>query len=154
VSKNGNLLLNIPVRGDGTIDDKEEAIVDGIAAWTQRNGEAIFGTRPWRRFGEGPTKPPEGMLNEQEAKPFTAEDIRFTRKDDALYEIFLDWPACEAAVRSLGSNAVGGAAIERVDLLGGPQLQFRRDADALRVTLPPSPAAFVPALRIRGRGLV
>jgi alpha-L-fucosidase len=154
VSKNGNLLLNIPVRGDGTIDDKEEAIVDEIAAWTQRNGEAIFATRPWRRFGEGPTKPPEGMLNEQEAKPFTAEDVRFTRKDEALYAIFLDWPAGEAAVRSLGLNAIGGAAIERVDLLGGPQLQFRRDADALRVTLPPSPAAFVPALRIRGRGLV
>ena len=67
VSKNGNLLLNVPVRGNGTIDDKEEAVVDEIGAWTQRNGEAIFGTRPWRIFGEGPTKPPEGMLNEQDA---------------------------------------------------------------------------------------
>ena len=43
------------------------------------NGEAIFGTRPWRVFGEGPTKPPTGMLNEDQAKPFTGEDVRFTR---------------------------------------------------------------------------
>ena len=153
VSKNGNLLLNIPVRSDGTIDDKEEAVVDEIAAWTQRNGEAIFGTRPWRLFGEGPTKPPEGMLNEQDAKPFTAEDIRFTRKGDALYAILLDRPPGESAIRSLGANA--GGVIERIDLLGGPELQFHREPDSLRITLPPPPrGAFVPVLRIRGRGLV
>ena len=153
VSKNGNLLLNIPVRGNGTIDDKEEAIVDRIAAWTRRNGEAIFGTRPWRVFGEGPTKPPEGALNEQDAKPFTAEDVRFTKKGNALYAIFLDWPEGDSSIRSLDENS--GGVIERVDLLGGPELQFRRDADALRVTLPvPASEDFVPALRISGRGLV
>jgi alpha-L-fucosidase len=152
VSKNGNLLLNIPVRGDGTIDDKEEAVLDGIAAWAQRNGEAIFGTRPWRAFGEGPTKPPSGMLNEQEAKPFTAEDIRFTRKDDALYAILLDWPSGETEIRSLGTNATN-ATIERVEMLGGAKLQFRRDSDALRLTMPSAAEAFVPALRIRGKGL-
>ena len=153
VSKNGNLLLNIPVRGDGTIDEKEAAIVDGIAEWTKRNGEAIFGTRPWRKFGEGPTRPPAGMLNEEEAKPFTAEDIRFTKKAGALYAIFLDWPPGEGAIRSLGANALPDAQVERVDLLGGGELQFRRDADALRVTLPPAGGAFVPALRINGLGL-
>src|SRR5206468_4870426 len=163
VSKNGNLLLSVPVRGDGTIDEKEEAIVDQIASWTQRNGEAIFGTRPWRKFGEGPTKaPPPGMFSEDKLKPFTAQDIRFTRKEDirfthkgeTLYAIFLDWPQSESAIQSLGSNALPSAVIERVDLLGGPQLQFRRDADALRVTLPPpADGAFVTALRINGRGL-
>ena len=71
VSKNGNLLLNIPVRGNGTIDDKEEAVLDGITDWMRVNGEAIYGTRPWRTFGEGPTRPPVGMLNEGDAKPFT-----------------------------------------------------------------------------------
>jgi alpha-L-fucosidase len=153
VSKNGNLLLNIPVRGNGTIDEKEEAIVDQIASWTARNGEAIFGTRPWRVFGEGPTKPPEGMLNEQDAKPFTGEDIRFTRKGNTLYAIFLDWPSGESAIRSLGASA--GGAIEGIDVLGGPELQFRRDADALWIKLPPPDrGSFVPALRIRGRGLV
>jgi alpha-L-fucosidase len=152
VSKNGNLLLNIPVRGDGTIDEKEEAIVDQIAAWNSRNGEAIFGTRPWHRFGEGPTRPPAGSLNEQDAKPFTAQDVRFTQKADALYAIFLDWPESEAPITSLGTNAVPDAVIERVELLGGPPLQFRRDGDALHVTLPRADS-FVPALRISGRGL-
>jgi alpha-L-fucosidase len=155
VSKNGNLLLNVPVRGDGTIDEKEEAIVDEIAAWTARNGEAIFGTRPWRRFGEGPTKPPAGMLNEDQAKPFTTEDIRFTRTGEMLYAIFLDWPERESAISSLGANLLPDAVIERVELLGGPRLQFRRDAKALRIALPRlENGALVPALRISGRGLV
>jgi len=155
VSKNGTLLFNVPVRGDGTIDDKEEAIVDQFAAWTQRNGEAIFATRPWRKYGEGPTKPPPpGAFGEDKQKPFTGEDVRFTRKGDALYAIFLDWPQAESAIQSLGSKELPDAVIERVDLLGGPELTFRREADALRLTLPPAePGAFLPALRIRGRGL-
>jgi alpha-L-fucosidase len=154
VSKNGNLLLNIPVRGDGTIDEKEAAIVDDIGRWTARNGEAIFGTRPWRRFGEGPTKPPEGMLNEDQAKPFTAEDVRFTTKGGALYAIFMEWPEGESAIASLGTRASPAAAVEHVELLGGPPLEFGRDADALRVTLPRSDAGFTPAIRVVGRGIV
>jgi alpha-L-fucosidase len=140
------------VRGDGTIDEKEDAIVDQIAAWNGRNGEAIFGTRPWRRFGEGPTRPPAGSLNEQDAKPFTARDIRFTQKDGALYAIFLEWPERETAIAALGANQLPDAVIERVELLGGSPLQFRRDGEALRVTLPRADL-FVPAIRINGRGL-
>jgi alpha-L-fucosidase len=154
VSKNGNLLLNIPVRGDGTIDDKEEAILDGITAWMSRNGEAIYDTRPWRTFGEGPTKPPTGFMAEDQAKPFTAEDIRFTKKGEALYAIFLDWPQSESAIASLGAKALPDAAIERVELLGGPPLEFRRKPDAVWLKVPPSDGALIPTLRIRGRGLV
>jgi alpha-L-fucosidase len=150
VSKNGNLLLNIPVRSDGTIDDKEEAILDGITAWMSRNGEAIYDTRPWRTFGEGPTKPPTGFMAEDQAKPFTAEDVRFTRNGDTIYAIFLDWPQGEAAIHSIPSGAV----VERIDLLGGPELPFRSDARALLLTFPPSDRAFVPVVRISGRGLV
>jgi alpha-L-fucosidase len=155
VSKNGNLLLNIPVRGDGTIDEKEIAVLDQITAWNQRNGEAIFGTRPWRKFGEGPTKPPTGMLNEDQAKPFTAEDIRFTQKGGSLYAIMLDWPEQQIAIASLGHRALPDAVIDRVQLVGGPALAFDRDIDALRLQrLLPTSGAFVPALRIDGRGLV
>jgi len=154
VSKNGNLLLNVPIRGDGTIDDKEERVVDEIASWTQRNGEAIYGTRPWRRYGEGPTKPPEGMLNEGEAKPFTVEDIRFTSKGETLYAIFLDWPERESAISSLGKDALPAAMIDRVELIGGPSLEFRREAAALHLSLPAAGGGFTPAIRIRGRGLV
>jgi len=154
VSKNGNLLLNIPVRRDGTIDEKEEAILDDITAWTRRNGEAIFGTRPWRSFGEGPTKPPPaGNFSEDKAKPLTGEDVRFTTKDGAVYAIFMEAPERESAIVSFGTKALRDAVIEKVELLGGPPLTFRRDGDGLRVTLPPSDG-FTPAIRIVGRGLV
>jgi alpha-L-fucosidase len=150
VSKNGNLLLNIPVRGDGTIDDKEEAIVDDIGAWMSRNGEAIYGTRPWRLFGEGPTKPPTGVMAEDQAKPFTSDDVRFMQKGDALYAIFLDWPTGDATIHSMPRNA----SIERVELLGGTPLEFRREGDALRLKFPRPDGGLVPALRIQGNGLV
>ena len=109
VSKNGNFLLNIPVRGDGTIDEKEEASSTGSRRWTQRNGEAIFATRPWRKFGEGPTKPPPpGNFSEDKLKPFTAEDIRFTKKGETLYAIFLDWPQGESAIAVARKQCVAG----------------------------------------------
>jgi alpha-L-fucosidase len=155
VSKNGNLLLSIPQRGDGSIDDDELAILDDFASWFAVNGEAIHGTRPWRTFGEGPTRPPTGHQSEGGAQPFTAADIRFTAKGDTLYAILLDWPEGETAIGSLGAHALSGGAIERVALLGGPDLDFRQGADALRLQLPrPAAGAFVPALRIEGRGLV
>ena len=96
-----------------------------------------------------------GAFGEDKQKPFTGEDIRFTKKGETVYAIFLDWPTSESAIASLGKTALRDAVIERVDLIGGPELRFRRDADALRVALPaPQDGAFAPALRIRGRGLV
>jgi len=68
VSKNGNLLLNVPVRGDGSIDEKEEKVLEGIAAWMDVNKEAIFGTRPWKVFGEGPASAAAGAQDVGEAK--------------------------------------------------------------------------------------
>jgi alpha-L-fucosidase len=154
VSKNGNLLLSIPQRGDGSIDEDEEKILSDLAGWYALNGAAIFGTRPWRKFGEGPTKPPVGMQNEGEAKPFVSEDVRFTTANGILNAFFLDWPEGEAAIISLGSDALPGAVVERVELPSGQPLEFSRGPAALRFTLPPPEAgAFVPAVRIIGRGL-
>jgi len=153
VSKNGNLLLNIPVRGDGTIDDKEGAILDGIAAWTAVNGEAIFGTRPWRRFGEGPTRPPAGFMNEHEAKPFTVGDVRFTTGAAALHAFFMEAPAGEVRITSLGAQSLPNSVIEQVTFQDGRPLSFRRDASALFVTMPHTDS-LVPRITIRGRGLV
>jgi alpha-L-fucosidase len=93
------------------------------------------------------------MLNEDHAKPFTAQDVRFTRKGDTLYAIFMEWPERESAIGSLGMRAMPDAVIERIDLLGGASLEFRRDRDALRITLPRT-VGMAPTLRIRGRGLV
>ena len=156
VSKNGNLLLSVPVRGDGTIDEKEEAIVDDIARWTTANGEAIFGTRPWRKFGEGPTAAaPAEASGEAKAKPFTAEDVRYTCRGDSLYAIFLDTPRGESVLRSLGGRQFPDSQIERVTSMDGASIPWRRESEALVVQLPArSDEDFVPAIRIDGRGLV
>jgi alpha-L-fucosidase len=153
VAKNGNLLLNITQYPDGSLPSQSAELLTQLAAWMKVNSEAIHGTRPWKLYGEGPTNAKAGAF--EESGDYTAQDIRFTTKNGALYAIFLGWPRGESVIRSLGRNALSGSEIERVDLLGGPELQFRRDTGALRLTLPPPQAgAMIPAVRIRGRGLV
>ncbi|NBB52488.1 alpha-L-fucosidase [Rhizobium sp. CRIBSB] len=154
VSKNGNLLLNIPQRGDGTIDADEHAILTGIAAWMRINGEAIFETRPWRIYGEGPTEVAAGMHGEGQARPWTGADIRFTTRSDALYAFALAWPGDgRMTIRSLASGTAG--TVERVELLGGGPLPFRQTNDALVIELPQGrPVMTAPAVRLRGSGLV
>lgn len=153
VSKNGNLLLNIVQYPDGSLPTHSEELLTGLSAWMKVNSEAIHGTRPWKLYGEGPTQAKAGAF--EESGNYTAQDVRFTTRSGALYAILLGWPQAETAIRSLGRNALAGAVIERVDLLGGPKLRFQQGADALQLTLPPAQAsALVPVLRIRGRGLV
>jgi alpha-L-fucosidase len=137
VSKNGNLLLNIPVRGDGTIDDKERRVLEGIAAWMDVNKECIFGTRPWKVFGEGPAAEGAALVaqgfNEGKGKAFTAEDVRFTTKGSAFYAIVMGWPVKPLAIRSLGGSArLLDRPIARIDLLGSDEtIRWRRTDDAL-----------------------
>jgi alpha-L-fucosidase len=151
VSKNGNLLLNVVQYPDGSLPPQSEELLAGLAAWMKVNSEAIHGTRPWNVFGEGPTNA-KGAFTE--SGDYTAQDIRFTTKNGALYAILLGGPQGPSAIRSLGGKALPDARIERVDLLGGPKLRFQRDAGALRLTLPPPQGgALIPVLRIRGRGL-
>jgi alpha-L-fucosidase len=155
VAKNGNLLLSIPVRGDGTIDSEEEKILDGITAWMRTNGAAIHGSRPWRVFGEGPTNPAGGMMSEQHAAAFTERDVRFTTKEGALFAAFLKWPSVPVRIAALGGRALGSVRIERATLLGGGSVAVAQDDAALAMTLPPPHgAAIVPVVRLEGRGLV
>ena len=156
VSKNGNLLLSIPVRGDGTIDSEEEKIVAGITRWMARNGEAaIYGSRPWRIYGDGPTRIGAGQMNEGKTGAFTAEDVRFTTKDGKLFMAMLRWPEGPVTVPALGTRALPGATIERVRLVGGGPVAVERGEDGLKLSLPRAEAgAFVPVVAIEGRGLV
>ncbi len=149
VSKNGNLLLNIPPRADGTLDDNELTVVRQMAAWMEINAECIFGTRPWKAFGEGPARVGGGYFNEGSQTPYTADDIRFTTKGATLYAIALAWPADgKLTIRTLGTGAgLYEREIAEVRLLGHPTpLQFKREAQALAVHLPetrPCDHAFV-----------
>lgn len=152
VSKNGNLLLSVPQRGDGSIDDTEKRILADIAAWMQVCGEAIFASRPYRVFGEGPTRQQAGMHGEGQARPWTAQDIRYTTRGQTLYAFVLDWPA-DGRV-TLQEPGRGPGRVERVSLLGGEALPFTLTAAGLEITLPERrPTAFVPALRLEGPGL-
>ncbi len=145
VSKNGNLLLSVPVRGNGTIDAQETAIVEEIGRWMARNGEAIYDTRPWKVYGEGPVAeaaaaPMSGAgFNEGKGKPFSAADIRFTAKGDAVYAFVMGWPQDgKVLVKSLRSATPHlNKRIARIELVGtGRPLDFRQTADGLLVTLP------------------
>ncbi len=160
VSKNGNLLLNIPVRGDGTIDDDELRVVEGIASWMDVNRECIFGTRPWEICGEGPALESAAPItaqgfNEGKGSPFTGADIRFTTKGDVLYAVLLGRPlAGIATVKALaaGSPRLAGRRITGVALLGhsGP-LAWSQEASGLRLMLPDSRLGDYPVvLKITG----
>ena len=144
VSKNGNLMLNIPVRGDGTIDEKERKIVEGIGAWMKLNSESIYGTRPWKIFGEGPAQQGVAQLNAQgfnegKGKPFTFEDIRFATKGDVLYATAMDWPKDgKLLIKTLAKNSTQfPREIQKVEWMPTKQpLIFERNENGLIVSLP------------------
>ena len=149
VSKNGCLLLNVGPRADGTIPDQDRQILLAIGDWLKVNGEAIYESRPWTTYGEGPTATSTGHLAESKDKRFTARDIRFTTNGDALYVIPLAWPDDgKTKIESLktGSKLFPGE-IKQVSLLGSAaKLDWKRSADGLIVELPddrPTEFAFV-----------
>lgn len=136
VSKNGTLLLSIPVRGDGTIDERELAFVAGLTRWMDVNGEGIFDSRPWKIFGEGPDHQRGGMFSEHKTH-YDARDLRFTTKDGALYIFPLGMPDGEVAVKALGSNSTLSQPIGGITLLGsGEKLRWRQTEQALVISKP------------------
>ncbi len=160
VSKNGALLLNIGPRADGTIPDEEQALLLGIGDWLRVNGEAIYGTRPWKVYGEGPTRVASGGFTDTLRSAFTSQDVRFTtrtatrqgKQRELLYATVLAWPEGNSvAIKTLGTGAgLLQAEIEKVELLGHKEpLEFTRGEDGLAVTLPVSVARTGPALSLR-----
>jgi len=160
VSKNGNLMLSVPLQRDGTPDADEIKIVSEIGAWMKVNGEAIYATRPWRIYGEGPSTVAveKGRFDGQtdvQKKPFTAEDIRFTQAKDGktLYALVLEIPKNgQVNIKSLAEQSVHWPGkVGSVQLLGASaKLKFIRDAEGLHITLSQkSPGKIALAFKIR-----
>jgi len=175
VSKNGTMLLNIGPKADGTIPEHEQEMLRRIGGWLKINGEAIYGTRPWMMYGEGPTTVVAGSFADVKRAAFTGEDIRFTTKGDTLYAIALAWPENgKLVVRSLatggragsplpaadspggGAHGVTRPTINRVRLLGfSGKLDWRQTSEGLVVTLPAKqPCDYAITLAITGGKLV
>ena len=155
VSKNGTFILNIPGKPDGTIDSKEIAVLDGITAWMQTNGEAIYATRPWKVYGEGPDMVKSGSFQGNSIGKLGAKDIRFTRNkaSTVVYAMVLGWPAEAVMVRSMGTMAATNPGkVGNVQLLGTEdKVLWKQMPEGLRVELPKSyhPAEdFAAALKI------
>ena len=139
VSKNGNLLLNFGPKSDGTIPDEVRTTLLEMGAWLKVNGEAIYGTTPWKTFGEGPTKVVGGAFHDTDTKPYTAEDFRFTAKGSTVFAIGMACPADgKGAIHALGKSHEGASLpVASIELLGSTQkVEWRQTGDALEVTLP------------------
>lgn len=143
VSKNGNLLLNVPLRSDGTFDEKEEKILNEFGDWMHINSEAIYDTRPWKLFGEGPIADADIKINaqgfnENSYSTATSKEIRFTQKNGYLYATVLSWPENGTVhIKSLAKGSqLFSAQVNKVELLGYGSVKFTQTADDLCIYLP------------------
>ena len=145
ISKNGVMLLNILQRPDGTIDDEAEFILEKLAEWFAVNSEAVYGTRPWRIFGEGDTRVKIDGFTEEKTD-WNRSDFRFVQKDGAVYAFALGAAAGEALVlRSFAEQEV-----KQVELLGVGAVPFRQEYGVLVVQMPEKlPSICANALKIR-----
>lgn len=150
VSKNGNMLLSVPLRADGTFDEKEEAILKEFGAWMKVNRESIVGTRPWRVFGEGPIANSDIAINAQgfndgQYSKAGAEEIRFTQKGNIIYATALAWPAD----MTMTIKSLAGEKVKSVELLGYGKVKHTMSDNGLSVVLPKKVNTIAPVLKIK-----
>jgi len=137
VSKNGCVMLNVGPKPDGTIPEKAKEILLDMGEWFKINGEAIYGTRPWKKFGEGPTRIAGGQRVRRK-QDFTARDIRFTTKRNAIYVILMEWPGESITINSLGKNFdIFKEEIKGLSMLGtDADIRYEQTLSGLTVFMP------------------
>ncbi|MGB2821923.1 MAG: alpha-L-fucosidase [Phycisphaerae bacterium] len=152
ISKNGVVMFNVALRGDGTLPEKQAAYLTAFGDFLRINGEGIYGTRPWETFGEGPLKMKDGRQGENH-KDFSQEDIRFTTKDGVLYAFVLAPPTRDIVIKTLASGGLLDREITGVELMGSEEnIKWKRSADAMVIRLPKTLAGkIVNGFRIRSK---
>ncbi len=137
VSKNGNLLLNIGPKPDGVIPEEQKYILRSIGKWLEINGEAIYGTRCWKKYGEEETETTKGSFSDNKAIAYTSQDIRFTTKGNDFYAIVLEWGDKGVLVKSLTEEVIADSEILDVKMLGSEEkISWEKTADGLKLSFP------------------
>ncbi|KOS06748.1 alpha-L-fucosidase [Flavobacterium akiainvivens] len=138
VSKNGTMMLNISPKADGSIPQNQKDILVEIGNWLKTNGEAIYASRTWATYGEGPTKIKGGMFVDKVS--YTAQDVRYTRKGNTVYAIVLGWPGENKPVVFEAFSGKIFDAVPKVKsvtvLATGEKRDFKQDDEGLHVTTP------------------
>ncbi|MDR0385191.1 MAG: alpha-L-fucosidase [Prevotellaceae bacterium] len=149
VSKNGVLLLNIGPKADGTITDEQTAVLLAIGEWLNVNGEAIYGSRCWKKFGEGETESTKGSFSDNAAAAYTVQDIRFTTKGNDFYAIVLNWGE-ETLIKSLNRDAIADAKILDIRMLGSNEkIAWTQTDEGLKLSFPKTkPCGFAYSFKI------
>lgn len=136
ISKNGNMLLNVPIRADGTLDEKTTTVLEGMGDWFAVNGEAVYGSRPWYMFGEGKVNEIDHRATRS---PYTAKDIRFTTNNGYLYAFVLDWPGAgkQVTIQNITAMNTRVEPVTSVSMLGADDsLEWQQTGDGLVITMP------------------
>jgi len=152
ISKNGVAMLNVALRGDGTLPENQAAYLRAFGEALRTNAEGIYGSRPWKIYGEGPLKMKDGRQGENH-EDFSQEDIRFTTKDGVLYAFVLAPPTEDIVIKTLATGGLLDREIASVELMGSSEkIKWKRSADALTITLPKTlPGKIVNGFRIHSR---
>lgn len=136
ISKNGVVMLNIALRGEGTIPEKQLAYLNAFGEVFNTNAEGIYGSRPWKIFGEGPLQIKTGRQGENN-KEYSQEDIRFTTKDGNLYAFLLAKPDKNIVIKTLALGGELNADISDISLLGSDEkITWTRTKTGLNIQLP------------------
>lgn len=135
VSKNGILMLNVGPKADGTLTDEEAGVLAEVGKWLEINGEGIYGTVPWKRFGEGEVNNTAGFFQDGEEKPYTSGDFRFTYKGGCVYAFQMRPDGGDVMIKSLGRKGIHDFGVASVELLGRGRAAFERDERGLLIRM-------------------
>jgi alpha-L-fucosidase len=142
VSKNGVLLLNVSPMSNGTIPEDQKKVLLELGAWLETNGEAVYDTRPWITFGEGPTKEPEGHFSNHRAFEklvYSNKDMRYTVKGNTVYATFFGWPDGNSVLlETFAKDAIDGdLKVNEISMLGyDGELKWELKDNGIEITMP------------------